>query len=239
MSASVRTKAAVLLAGKGGASSEQQLKALSQAASRIADTLGEGAAVRSAVTISPDEMHQLSTQLTSETATPRGDLATTFQGMLTATAPGGAVDTLVAAFHGLGSALAPVFDLGTSAALVGTEETFIPGDGPLVGMHALRRLPGQSFEDFHNFWRLGHTKQSMLIPDFRYRQFHAALFANKMLADSTGVGISDFDGSVEHYCDSVDFYSNLAAWSGWVELNVDELNFIDHSRSSLTIFRFI
>ena len=111
-----------------------------------------------------------------------------FQGMVWAAGAGGAMDDLVAAVEGVAGLVGDLIEPADSAAVAGTEEVFLPGDGPLLGLYAIRRRPGDSYEHFHDFWRLEHTKLSMHIPGFRYRQLHAVRYASVAAAASAGVG---------------------------------------------------
>jgi hypothetical protein len=154
--------------------------------------------------------------------------------MVWATGPGGSMDTLIGAVDGVANLLGDLIEPTTSAAVAGTEEVFLPGDGPLLGLYGIRRRPGDSHEHFHDFWRLEHTKLSMHIPGFRYRQLHAAGYASEQAAASAGVGVCDIDGCVEYFFDDIQYQVDMTRLDNFPEIYQDEKNFIDHDRATFT-----
>jgi hypothetical protein len=157
-----------------------------------------------------------------------------YQGMVWATGPGGSMDALIRAMGGVSDLLGDLIEPATSAAVAGTEEVFLPGDGPLLGLYGIRRRPGDSHEHFHDFWRLEHTKLSMHIPGFRYRQLHAVGYASEQAAASAGVGVHDIDGCVEYFFDDLQYQIDMTRLDNFPEIYQDEKNFIDHGRATFT-----
>jgi hypothetical protein len=103
----------------------------------------------------------------------------------------------------------------------------------------VRRPRGVSPQACHDFWRLEHTKLSMLIPEFRYRQFHGVGYASERAAAVAGAGLHDVDGIVQWYFESLAWQRRLADLPLMDELYVDERNFIDHERSPITYVEYL
>jgi hypothetical protein len=162
-----------------------------------------------------------------------------FAGALTLVGPPGQIDELTEALAGVAARLGDAVDPAASVAIAGTEETFIEGDGPLGGLFAVRRPRGVSSQACHDFWRLEHTKVSMLIPEFRYRQFHGVAYASERAAEVAGVGLHDVEGIVQWYFESLAWQRRLADLPLMDELYVDERNFIDHARSPITYVEYL
>lgn len=162
-----------------------------------------------------------------------------FAGALGLVGRPGLIDELTDALEAVAARLGDAIDPAASVAVAGTEETFIAGDGPLGGLFAVRRPRGVSPQACHDFWRLEHTKLSMLIPEFRYRQFHGVGYVSERAATSAGVGRHDVDGIVEWFFESLDWQRRLADLPLMDELYVDERNFLDHERSPITYVEFL
>ncbi len=162
-----------------------------------------------------------------------------YQGLLWVEGPAGAIDAQTAATSGIANRLGSIIDPAMSAAVAGTDEVFLQGDGPLAGMYAIRRRPGDSYEHFHDFWRMEHTKLSMHIPGFRYRQLHAVGYVSQHAAELAGVGVADIDGVVEYFFDDIQFQIEMTNLDQFPEIYADEKNFIDHSRATFTYVEFL
>ncbi len=232
MDAASRTKVTLLLA-PGPAAGELRAR-LAGERDRLGGALPDGAVVQAGIGV---EDREPKAALTAESRT--GYDQPGFAGSLSVAGRAGLIDELTAALHGVAGRLGDAIDADASVAIAGTEETFIPGDGPLGGLFAIRRPAGQPLQAFHDFWRLEHTKLSMLIPDFRYRQLHGVDYASERAAGAVGLRRHDVDGIVEWRFESLSWQARLAELPLMTELYVDERNFIDHARSPITYVEYI
>jgi len=228
----VRTKVVLLLAASAGASRDELRSSLSTAAQHVQDALPPGHTSRAGIGVDPAAARSALDALGSGGRDDFG--APGYQGMVWATGPGGSMDALVGAIDGVADLLGDVIEPLTSAAVAGTDEVFLPGDGPLLGLYGIRRRPGDSYEHFHDFWRLEHTKLSLHIPGFRYRQLHAVGYASEQAAASAGVGVHDIDGCVEYFFDDLQYQVEMTRLDNFPEIYQDEKNFIDHDRATFT-----
>lgn len=162
-----------------------------------------------------------------------------YHGLLWVVGPGGTMAELTESLRGVANRLGGLIDPARSAAIAGTEEVFLPGDGPSAGMYAVRRRPGDTYEQFHDFWRLEHTKLSMYIPGFRYRQLHAVGYASRLAGETAGVGITDVDGAIEYFFDDIQYQIDMTRLENFNEIYADEKNFIDHDRSTFSYVDFL
>jgi hypothetical protein len=228
----VATKVLVLVAAAAGAPDDELRASLSAQARRIQDALPPGHSSRAGIGLDPQAVRGALEALGSDGRADFG--APGYQGMVWAAGPGGSIETLIDSVRGLAEALGDLVDPARSAALAGTEEVFLPGDGPLLGLYGIRRRPGDTYERFHDFWRLEHTKLSMYIPGFRYRQLHAVGYASERAAESAGVGVHDVDGAVEYFFDDIQYQIDMTRLDNFPEIYQDEKNFIDHDRATFT-----
>ena len=230
--AAVNTKIVLLLATPDGSPSAELTAALRAEADRIQQSLRPGLSAVAGTGLGAAEVERALTALGSGGRSDFG--AAGYQGLLWVAGPAGTMDELVEAVRGVGTNLAGHVDLDRSGAVAGTEEIFLPGVGPMGGMYAIRRRPGDPIEHFHDFWRLEHTKMSMYIPRFRYRQLHGVGYASRDAAASAGVGVSDIDGIVEYFFDDISYQVEMTELENFGEIYADEKNFIDHDRSTFT-----
>lgn len=235
--ASINTKINLLFSAPDGRPSPELGRALQDEAARLDGALPPALSARAGIGLDPEEV---APALDSLGAGGRADFgAPGYQGLLWVVGPGGTMDELTGALEGVADRLGGLVDAERSAAVAGTEEIFIPGEGPLAGMYAVRRRPGDSAEHFHDFWRLEHTKLSMYIPGFRYRQLHAAGYASRKAAEVAGVGVADVDGAIEYFFDDIQFQVDMTKLDNFPEIYQDEKNFIDHDRSTFSYVRFL
>jgi alkylhydroperoxidase/carboxymuconolactone decarboxylase family protein YurZ len=228
----IRTKVVLLLAAGTDAPRDALRDALAQGAREVQEALPPGHTSRAGIGVDPAAAREALAALGSDGRDDFG--APGYQGMIWATGPGGSMDVLVDAVRGIAGRLGDLVDPTASAAVAGTEEVFLPGDGPLLGLYGIRRRPGDSAEHFHDFWRLEHTKLSMHIPGFRYRQLHAVGYASEQAARSAGVGVHDIDGCVEYFFDDLQYQVDMTRLDNFPEIYQDEKNFIDHDRATFT-----
>lgn len=233
----INTKVNLLLASRSGAPDAELAAALRAEAERIAATLPAGFGARAGIGLSPEEVRPALEALGEDGRSDFG--APGYQGLLWVVGPGGTMDELTAAVRGVAGHLGQLIDAERSAAVAGTEEIFLPGDGPMAGFYAVRRRPGDSYERFHDFWRLEHTKLSMYIPGFRYRQLHAVGYASRAAAESAGVGVFDIDGNIEYFMDDIGYQIEMTRLGNFPEIYLDEKNFIDHDRSTFSYMKFV
>jgi hypothetical protein len=228
----VSTKVVLLLAASELAPRDELHSRLTTAARQVQDALPAGHTSRAGIGVDPSAARGALDALGSGGRDDFG--APGYQGMVWATGPGGSMDALIGAVGGVAALLGDLIEPTTSAAVAGTEEVFLPGDGPLLGLYGIRRRPGDSHEHFHDFWRLEHTKLSMHIPGFRYRQLHAVGYASEQAAASAGVGVHDIDGCVEYFFDDLQYQIDMTRLDNFPEIYQDEKNFIDHDRATFT-----
>jgi hypothetical protein len=232
MTATSRTKITLLLAP--GPQVGTLRERLADECERLAAALPEGAAPRAGIGVDDTAPKAA---LTADDRT--GYDQPGFAGSLSVAGPAGLIDELTAAIAGAAARLGDAIDPAASVAVAGTEETFIEGDGPLGGLFAVRRPAGKTSQQCHDFWRLEHTKLSMRIPEFRYRQFHGVDYASEAAATAAGVGRHDVDGIVEWFFESLDWQRRLGELPLMTELYVDEKHFIDHERSPISYVEFL
>jgi hypothetical protein len=235
--ASINTRINLLLTSATGESSPELGEALKREAERIQTQLPPHLTAGAGIGLNSADVARVIESLQGGGRSDFGSEG--FQGLLWVVGPGGTIDELTQAVDGVAARLADFIDPALSAAVAGTEEIFLPGDGPKAGMYAVRRLPTDTHEHFHDFWRLEHTKLSMYIPGFKYRQLHAAVYASKRAADVAGLGISDIDGIIEYYFESIQFQLDMLKLENFSEIYEDEKNFIDHSRSTFSYVEFL
>jgi hypothetical protein len=237
MTAAVNTRINLLLSSASGDPSPELAEALKREARRISDQLPPHLTAGAGIGVSPIELARVFDALHAGGRSDFGSAG--FQGLLWVVGPGGTIDELTEAIDGVGARLGDLITPALSAAVAGTEEIFLPGDGPVAGMYAVRRLPNDTHEHFHDFWRLEHTKLSMHIPGFKYRQLHAATYASQRAAEVAGLGVSDIDGIIEYYFDSVQYQIDMVNLPNFSEIYEDEKNFIDHTRTTFSYVEFL
>jgi AhpD family alkylhydroperoxidase len=233
--ATVNTKILLLLRTPDDRPSVALAEALTGEAERIRATLPSrplGLTVGSANGLGADEVASALAALADDGRADFG--APGYQGVLWVSGPGGTIAELTEAVRGVADRLGALIDAEQSAAVAGTEEIFRPGVGPVGGLYAIRRNADQPVEHFHDFWRLEHTKLSMSIPGFRYRQLHAAGYASRDAAASAGLGVSDVDGVVEYFFDDISYQVEMTRLDNFGEIYLDEKNFVDHDRCTFT-----
>jgi hypothetical protein len=228
----VMTKVVLLLTARPAVPPDELRSSLASAARQVQERLRPGQTSRAGIGVDPAAASDALAALGSSGRDDFG--AAGFHGMVWATGPGGAMDDLVAAVEGVAGHVGDLIEPAESAAVAGTEEVFLPGDGPLLGLYAIRRRPGDPYEHFHDFWRLEHTKLSMHIPGFRYRQLHAVGYASAAAAASAGVGVHDIDGCVEYFFDDLQYQIDMTRLDNFPEIYQDEKQFIDHDSATFT-----
>ena len=145
-------------------------------------------------------------------------------------------DAVAAAFRGLSSRLDGHIDAARSTALAGTEHVIVPGEGEVYRFFAVRRLPGMSKPDFHDYWLHTHGQFALRMPNaVPYRQFHASADQSTTLATIAGLSATDFEGFAETYFESADAVAKFFTAAGSPEQKAameDIAKFIDTSRSA-------
>lgn len=232
MPGAINTKINLLFRSRSGQPDQELGAALKELAGEIQQHLPDHLEARSAIGVDPARVQTALAALADDGRADFG--APGYQALLWVVGPGGVMDELTGAVKGVAETLGDLIDPEGSAAVAGTEEIFLPGDGPFAGMYAIRRRPGDSYEHFHDFWRLEHTKLSMYIPGFRYRQLHAVGYASQKAAATAGVGVGDVDGIVEYFFDDIEYQVQMTQLDNFPEIYADEKNFIDHDRSTFS-----
>lgn len=111
-------------------------------------------------------------------------------------------------------------------ALTGEQHVVKPGDGDVLVLMLVRRRPELSRDAFHDRWLRGHAPFGLRTAASGYRQLHAQ-------------GEDGFDGAGLVFFRHLD---HAAAARSAPEIardaTLDEMQFIDHGRSMLAMFRF-
>lgn len=155
---------------------------------------------------------------------------------------GSEVDTSVLSerLAAIGEKLAPWIDPARSAVLVGEEIRITAGDGPILIVMPLRRLPELTHEQFMAHWFERHADLGEAVEGVRYRQNHIDYAATNALAEQLGFDFEPLDGLTESYFSSAaeahELMSRDEVAVGAIE---DEKRFIDHTRSHFGFYRII
>jgi hypothetical protein len=146
----------------------------------------------------------------------------------------GAPNATIPALQGLVRHAAAHIDLAASVLLVGTEFTVKPGEGGVVAAMLVRRRADYDLAAFRRRWLDGHAPFGLRVPVSGYRQWHAepATFADLPAGDR-------FDGAGIVLFDDADRVAAARADPAIArDATRDEMQFIDHARSMLALFRF-
>jgi hypothetical protein len=230
----VTTKAQVLLVLREGVSPSALERALAAEAARLLERAPAGTREVQLVRLEDDPTRQSAHGEEMEAA-PSFDAVIELSGEdLDQVA-------LASAFEGVGPRLEDWVVPERSAAVAGTEHTFVEGSQPLRIVMGLRRLETLTSPAFHDYWLNTHGELGRKVPGSQgYRQFHADAEASARLAAAAGVAVDDFEGVAEAYFTDMDAFMAVMSRPEIVEpLLEDERRFIDHSRSAIGLFRTV
>ncbi len=116
-----------------------------------------------------------------------------------------------------------------SVLLAGTQYIVKPGDGAILVMMLVRRRADFSHQAFRDRWLNGHARFGLQTAASGYRQLHSG---EEPAPDG-------FDGAGLVFFRDLDHVANARAAPEIArEATRDEMQFIDHSRSMLAMFRF-
>lgn len=133
--------------------------------------------------------------------------------------------------------LDPWLDRSRSAVLIGDEYRITAGDGPVMIVMPLRRLPALSHDDFMEHWFRRHADLGASVDGVRYRQNHFDYAATEALAKRLGLTTPPLDGVTESYfLDTEEAHRLMSAPAVAVDAIIDEKRFIDHSRSQFAFY---
>lgn len=225
-----RKKALFLIALKDGASARDFEQAVRQLKSDMA--AGTGAAQRWVLRLGDDALPRIAHQdLMSASPAP-------FDAVLQLSADdetgaAGFAETIAAAAERLD----PWLDRSRSAVLIGNEYRITAGDGPVMIVMPLRRLPALSHDDFMEHWFSRHADLGAAVDGVRYRQNHFDYAATEALSRRLGLTCPPLDGVTESYfIDTDEAYRLMSGPAVAVDAIIDEKRFIDHSRSQFAFY---
>jgi hypothetical protein len=113
--------------------------------------------------------------------------------------------------------------------LAGEQHVVRPGDGDLLVLMLVRRRTGLSREAFRERWLHGHAPFGLRTSASGYRQLHPR----------DAPGPDGFDGAGLVFFRDLDHVANARAAPEIArDATFDEMQFIDHGRSMLAMFRF-
>jgi len=125
-------------------------------------------------------------------------------------------------------------DRAASVLLVGTEYTVKPGEGAVLVTMLVRRRADHDVAAFRHRWLHGHARFGLRLRVAGYRQWHADPVA---LPDMPAA--DRFDGAGVVLFGDVDEVGAARADPAIArDATRDEMQFIDHARSMLAMFRF-
>ena len=150
----------------------------------------------------------------------------------------GATTPLVNRLAEIAEQLDTWIDKSRSVVLIGEEIKITIGDGPVLIVMPLRRLPALSHEQFMSHWFERHADLGEAVEGVRYRQNHVDYAATNTLAERLGFNFEPLDGLTESYFGSAEeafaLMSREEVAVGAIE---DEKQFIDHFRSHFGFYR--
>lgn len=136
--------------------------------------------------------------------------------------------------------LDPWLDRSRSAVLIGDEYRITAGDGPIMIVMPLRRLPELTHEGFMEHWFSRHADLGASVDGVRYRQNHFDYPATEALSKRLGFTTPPLDGVTESYfLDTDEAYRLMSGPAVAVDAIIDEKRFIDHSRSQFAFYTAI
>ena len=123
---------------------------------------------------------------------------------------------------------APPVEVPGALALVGMQHIVKPGDGDLLIVMLARRRPELSHETFCTRWLEGHARFGLATAASGYRQLHP----------DEAPAEDGFDGAGLVFFRDLDHVARSRAAPEIARAaTADEMEFIDHSRSMLMMFR--
>ena len=144
--------------------------------------------------------------------------------------------------EGVAGRMAGVLRPENSAVLAGTIYEILPGTGPVHLAISARRLPHLSHDDYMDHWFHKHSDKArsadQVVQGLFYRQFHNDPARAAGIARRAGIGLADFDGMSEAYFTDGETLSRVYNAPGvWEAALTDELRFVDHGRSILSLLQ--
>jgi hypothetical protein len=136
-------------------------------------------------------------------------------------------------------ALDAQIDRAASSVVGGQELVVKAGTGDVSVVMAVRRLPHYTRASFHHRWQTIHAEFGRRIAAPGYRQIHAAAaFERTPLGEL--IALNDHDGvAIVTYGSESEMFEVRASPQVSHDAVEDEMQFIDHSRSSLMLFASI
>lgn len=138
---------------------------------------------------------------------------------------------------GAAARLDGLLDRSRSSVLIGDEYRITAGDGPIMIVMPLRRLPHLSHDQFMDHWFRRHAALGESVDGVRYRQNHFDYDATEALGQRLGLTAPPLDGITESFfLDTGEAYRLMSAPAVAVDAITDEKRFIDHSRSHFAFY---
>ncbi len=139
-------------------------------------------------------------------------------------------------------------DAERSGIIAGTAHTFLAGDAPFLSAYCHRPAKGKTIEACQAHWKAKHLEiVSSVIksePEAKrralasYVQFHSDATESRLIADALGVRHADFTGVARNLTsDPQDMTARFKSSATENNALADELNFIDHDRSFIALYR--
>lgn len=136
-------------------------------------------------------------------------------------------------FDDLIASMADMIDSAASHLVAGVEHIVKPGSGSTLCMMLVRRRADFTNEAFHRRWLEGHAPFGLRIPASGYRQLHA-----EPGTSTQQNAMNRFDGVGIVFFEDGDQVSHARAGAEIArDATRDEMEFIDHARSMLALFK--
>ena len=192
---------------------------------------GDAGAEAWSLPVGEDQMPRIAHQILMENRPPPFDAVVQLSGGESAT-------VLSDRLADIAARLDTWIDRSRSAVLVGEEIRITAGDGPVLIVMPLRRLPELSHEQFMAHWFERHADLGEAVEGVRYRQNHVDYTATNALAQRLGLSFEPMDGLTESYFDNEqEAFTLMSREEVTVGAIEDEKRFIDHSRSQFGFYR--
>jgi hypothetical protein len=134
--------------------------------------------------------------------------------------------------------LAPLIAVDQTEAVVCTEVVIVPGLAPVFVMMQNRRPVSLTHEGHIDAWYGRHAELGVTSGVARYRQYHVRPDETAAITSALGLADPRYDGIACSYFETEAEAVELMS-SDWIatEAIKDEVNFIDHARSTFGLYQ--